>query len=190
MNGNRLLVFALVLLTAASSQAVAGQKMFFNLGFGGGDASYNDQLDAMLEALEDLPGVDHVAISLDLTLYFRVNETTMLGASLSGIGDRYEAGSVHMQLNQYLYAVSCRFYPQGSLGKGFFLRGDAGLAKMVLDDDGDLTSSEAGFGALAGLGYGFQIGGGTWLSINADYSVKNIEDDTITGVAAGVAILF
>lgn len=179
------LCFALTTVAVAETQ-----KVYFNIGLAGASASYPDAIQGPLDLLEDMPGIDHVQVGIDLGLYFAVNPGSIFGFSLNGIGDRYDDGSDHLQLNQYLYAASYRYYPGKRTGRGLFLRGDVGIARLVLDVSGfGSEASDSGFGFLLGGGYSFAIGGGTWMSINADYTSKSIEDETVSGYTIGLALL-
>lgn len=182
---------AMLVLALAGGAAAAEQSVYFNLGLGWASASYPDETEEMLDMLEEMPGVDHLQIGIDLGLYFRIQPGSVLGVAVSGIGDRYDDGSDHLQLNQYLYAASFRHYPSGETGHGLFVRGDVGMSKLVLDVSGlGSESSDSGFGFLVGGGYSFPIGSGTWFSINADYTSKSIEDETVGGYTIGGAFLF
>ncbi len=167
------------------------QSVYFNVGLGWADATYEDELENLLDQVADLPGVSHTAVSVDLTLYFPVGFSGMLGPSLTGIGDRYEEGGDHFQINNYLFGASYRTYPGGERGRGLFLRADVGFAKVGISASGaDDFTSDAGFGVLFGGGYSWQIGGGTWFSLNADYAMKSVEDEKVGGLSIGAAFLF
>ena len=190
-------LFTLLMCIALTGVAVASdgeyqqQGVYFNLGLGWADASYFDEMEEVIELLEDLPGVDRMQVGIDLGLYFALQPGMGLGPALTGIGDRLEDDSDHMQFNQYLFGASYRFYPSKMFGKGFFLRADAGMARMVLDmSDQDAQTSDWGFGILLGGGYSWQIGGSTYFSLNADFTSKSIEDENIGGVTIGGAFMF
>lgn len=185
----------LTLCFALVGNALAGehkkQGVYFNLGLAAAKTSYENEVQDLLDLVEDLPGVNRTQVGIDLGLYFPMQTSSLLGFAITGIGDRLDDGSDHMQLNQYLYALSYRYYPSKMVGKGFFVRGDVGLAKIVLDVSGSGSeSSDSGMGMLLGVGYSFQIGGGTWFSINVDYTSKSIEDETVGGTTIGAAFLF
>lgn len=171
--------------------AVAEQNIFFNLGFAGASATYPDLMQKTFDDAEDIPGVSRIQIGIDLGLYFRMNRGSVFGISLNGIADRLEQDSDHVQVNQYLYAASYRYYLSRQIGRGFFLRGDVGLARMVADISGlGTATSDMGSGFLFGGGYSWQISGGTWFSVNADLTAKTIEDENYGGVTVGAAFLF
>lgn len=174
----------------AGGAAANEQSLYFNLGLGGASASYPDEIQNLLDILDDAPGVSHVQVGVDLGLYFPLNPGTILGFAITGIGDRYEVNSENLQINQYLYAASFRMYPSKITGKGFFVRGDFGIAKMAVVNSLGSTTSDSGFGFLVGGGYSFQIGGSTWFSLNADYTSKSIEDETVGAVTVGGAFMF
>jgi len=185
------IVTALACLAGFGTALAVDQNTYFNIGLAWADASYPDELQDAMDILEDLPGIDHMQIGIDLGLYFATGKSGMFGPALTGIGDRFEDSNDHMQLNQYLVGGSFRHYLSGERGKGFFLRGDAGMARMVVDASGaDAVTSDWGFGFLVGGGVGFQIGGSTWFSINADYTSKTIEEETVGGLTVGGAFMF
>ncbi len=185
------LLVMLLCLVLAGSACADQQKVYFNLGLAWAEASYPTEIQNVLDNLADQPNVDHVQVGIDLTLYFALRPGSVLGVSMNGIGDRFEADSDHMQINQYLFAASFRHYPSRSVGRGLFVRGDVGIARMVVDVSGaDDATSDTGMGFLVGGGYSWKIGGGTWFSINADYTTKTIEDETVGGVTVGGAFLF
>ena len=189
--GLLVLVLCVSLTGSALGNEHKEQSLYFNLGIGGASASYQDELQDMVDILEDLPGISHLQVGFDLGLYFPLRPGSLLGFAITGIGDRFEEGSDHLQLNQYLYAASYRYYPSKMTGKGFFVRGDVGLAKVVMDISGlGSESSDSGTGVLFGGGYSWQIGGSTWFSLNADYTTKSIEDETVGGVTVSGAFLF
>ncbi len=185
------IVAALVCLACVGTAWAGDQHTYFNLGLAWADPDYGDEVNTLFDAIADQPQVDHITVGVDLGLYFAMGQSAMFGPALTGIGDRYELNGDAMQVNQYLIGGSYRYYMSGERGKGVFLRGDAGGARMVLDIDGlDTVTSDWGFGFLVGGGISFQIGGGTWFSINADYTQKTIEDETVGGVTVGGAFLF
>jgi outer membrane protein with beta-barrel domain len=191
-------LLALVLCVALVGNAVAKeQSLYFNLGFAGASASYeDDEMEAALELLDEVDGMSHMQVGIDLGLYFPLSPGSLLGPAITGIGDRFEMDGDHMQLNQYLYAASYRYYTSKTIGKGLFLRGDFGISKLAIDVSGLGTeTSDTAFGFLVGGGYSWQISGGTWFSINADFTSKTIkfedgEDETVGGVTVGGAFLF
>jgi len=71
------------------------------------------------------------------------------------------------------------------VGKGFFVRADAGPARFVLDIDGagpfsGQTASDWGFGGLVGAGFGLPVGQGTRILLNGNGVVQSTETE-ITG---------
>jgi hypothetical protein len=69
-------------------------------GLGYANAQYPDEVEDALNMLEDLPGVSHISISLDiLGFYFTLsNKQTIVGGILNGAGDRYSKDDNYMQL--------------------------------------------------------------------------------------------
>lgn len=184
----------LTVLFCLAFVAVAGageQGMYFNLGVSLANPSYPDEFEELMDAFEELPDVDRYKVGFDLGLYFPIGRSGMLGPALTGIGDRLDDGDDHFQLSQVLAGGSYRHYLSGERGKGLFLRGDLGMARMGLDASGmDTLTSDWGTGFLVGGGFSFQIGGSTWLSVSAEYTTKSVEDETFGGTTIGAAFLF
>jgi len=182
----------LTAITLAADPLLAGeQSLYFNIGLGWADPAYEDEMEAILSELEDLPDMDHMSIAVDLALYFPMGSSGMLGPALTGIGDRFEQNGVEMQINNYLFGISFRQYVSGERGKGLYIRGDAGLARVVTQaTDQDDFVSDVGTGVLLGGGYSFEIADGRWCTVNADYAYKKVEGDKVGGLSIGGALMF
>ncbi|MCF7797411.1 MAG: hypothetical protein K9N11_04655 [Lentisphaeria bacterium] len=158
---------------------------------GSADITYPGDLNTIMNYLEDQDGVTRTKIAMDLLGFYKhLSPQTIGGVVINGAADRMEVDDSWMQLNQYLYGISMITYPGKRFGSGLFLRADAGLAKMVMQDsDGDTDSSENGFGILGGAGYSFDLGG-TRLLINVNYALRRIEDEDATTMGITVSGLF
>ncbi|MCF7800871.1 MAG: hypothetical protein K9N34_02510 [Candidatus Marinimicrobia bacterium] len=158
---------------------------------GSADITYPSDFNTMMNYLEDQEGVTRTKIAMDfLGFYKHLTPQTIGGFVINAAADRMEDSDSWMQFNHYIYGLSMITYPGDRFGSGLFLRADAGLAKMVLQDsDGDSESSENGYGLLGGAGYSFDLGG-TRLLINVNYALRRIEDEDTTVMGISLSGLF
>jgi hypothetical protein len=97
----------------------------------------------------------------------------LLGFDVSAVRSQLDEGGITTALQITNYDAMLTWFPQG---EGFFLRGGAGITKMIFEADvGGLSGSTdwSGFNALGGVGYAFWFGQAANLTINADYSVQS-----------------
>ncbi len=169
---------------------VEEQNVYIDLGLAIAGTNYERETEILFDTLASAPGVDRMEIGVNIALYLRTSRTGgVTGFSINGIGDRLDDGVDHIQLNQYLYSISQRFYIGGVVGQGLFFRGDIGLAKMALDTSFGDATSDMGWGLLVGGGYSFTISRGSWMSFSLEYTSKFIEEENVGGVTVGVALL-
>ena len=77
------------------------------------------------------------------------------------------------------------------IGQGFFIRTDAGAARLGVDVSGiGDSSSKWGYGGLLGIGYGFPITAGTRILLNANYSHRQVEGESYGSVQISIGGLF
>ena len=76
---------------------------------------------------------------------------------------------VHLQINNYLAALT--WFP---VERGFFLRGGAGLANIMID-----TGTSRGFGFLVGAGFAVPVAGRHNVTFTVDYSRQSYSGSSI-----------
>ncbi len=170
-----------------------GWYTYWGLGYAA--TQYPGDLQSALDALDNVPGASRVRLSLDMFgFYWPVNNHhTAVGVVINGAADRFIYQAVlfqveWFQINQYTLAASTMHYFNNTIGKGFFVRGDVGIAKLaVSDSDGNNDSSNNGIGFLVGGGYGFNLSPGTRLLINVNYGYRKVEGDAtgVIGISVG-----
>lgn len=191
-----MLCFIVLLLAvnySAFSQDNENEKWYTYWALGYAKPHYTAGLEDLMNEIEDYPGVSRMAIDLDiLGFYWPVNNhKTAVGFVINGAGDRVSKDDVWVQINQYLYAFSAMHFINGNIGKGFFLRGDAGFAKFLAQySEGDSQGSDWGFGFNLGAGYGFPVSPGTRILLNANYGYKKVEGDSFGKFNISVGGLF
>ena len=150
---------------------------------GPADHNYGGDLDTVMSAAESVPGIDRTETGLDMFgFYWPYDNNTMMGFVISGSYDRLEDNfGDYMQLNQYLYGFSTMHFFGSEIGDGFYVRGDIGIAKMVLDSSfGATIDSDTGTGYLLGVGYAWPVSEQSRIMLGLGLSNKNIEGDTVS----------
>ena len=198
------IVYLLVILSLLFSNALAQledqswkeeesntESWYTYWGLGIANVSYPSDLQTVIDYLKKQDGVDNMSLSLDLLgFYWHVAPQTIAGVIINSAGDRYTYNSESFQINQYIYGASIIHYPGAQFGSGFFLRADAGLAKIVVQDsDCNSTGSNSGFGFLAGGGWSVDFGG-TRMLLNVNYAIRNVESEKYGVLAFSIGGLF
>jgi hypothetical protein len=187
--------WVLLLMSLASSPAMAEVESWYTYwGIGLANHKHPDDLDQAFDQAAAQPGVTRLQISLELLGFYwpLANQRTLLGGIVTGSADNLSDDYGNsIQLNQYLYAFSAMHFFGNEPGQGFFLRGDVGLARAVLEDSGGYgATSDTGQGLLVGGGYGFAISEQSRLILNATYSSKQIEGETYGATTFNIAGLW
>ncbi|NOR45825.1 MAG: hypothetical protein GQ534_09595, partial [Candidatus Delongbacteria bacterium] len=95
--------------------------------------SYPSELQKIIDLLGTIDEVSNTSLNMDMFgFYWHIEPKTIAGFVVNGSGDRYMLGEEYVQIDQYIYGLSVIRYLSDSFGKGFFLRGDAGIAVLSL----------------------------------------------------------
>jgi len=185
----------LLAVLAVSPKAYSQNKLeswYTYWGLGYADIKYPGELDATLDQLSNLNGVDHVSVSVDLLgFYLPYGERHINGFIINSFGDRYAANGTDLQISGYTLSFSSIRFLTGTIGKGLFIRGDIGGSRIGVDaDELGTETSKWGFGFLLGGGLGFNISSGTRILLNANYAVRRIEGEEYKTVGLSVGGLF
>jgi hypothetical protein len=153
---------------------------------------YPGSLDAVLNTLESTPGVNRTQLALDmLGFYWPVNNQTILGFVISGSADRFEDSyGDYLQLNHYLYGLSSMHFFGKTIGDGFYVRGDVGIAKINMDSNFGSATSDNGNGFLLGIGYGWPISNESRILVGLTTSSYSVESETYTTTSLTVGGLW
>ena len=195
-------IFLLIILSFLFSNALAQlaneegfddptESWYTYWGLGYASVSYPSELQSAIDYLKKQDGVDNMSLSLDLLgFYWHVAPSTIAGVIINTAGDRFTYQSESFQINQYIYGASVIHYLGERFGSGFFVRADAGLAKIIVQDsNGDSTSSDSGFGFLAGGGWSIDFGG-TRMLLNVNYALRNVESEKYSILGFSIGGLF
>lgn len=183
---SKIIAIAMVTVVAWVSPVMAEVESWYSYwGVGVSDNSYGDELDDALDNAESQSGVDRTQVAVDmLGFYFPMsNEKTVVGAVINATGDRVDVGNENLQLTRTMYSLSAMHFFGKEPGDGFYLRGDAGIAKMsVTTSDGEISSSESGTGLLIGAGFGLPLSAESRLLLGVNFSSANIEEETVSAM--------
>jgi hypothetical protein len=170
----------LLALCVSSSLAYADEEdwyTYWSIGMASHD--YPGDLDALLDSVDSLPGVDRTEIGIDmLGFYWPQSGNRLLGFVISGSADSFDSPFVDMQVNQYLYGVSGMKFFGREIGDGFFIRGDVGIATISVQDSFSTTTSDPGFGYLLGAGFAIPVSNESRVMLGVNFSNKQVESDS------------
>ena len=188
-------VIALSHPSAARDNDLESWYTYWGLGY-----ANNTYPDDAFDELNDLPGVDHIALALDMFgFYWPRGDRTLVGGIVNSSADVYEITedlvTVEMDIYNYLYAISTMHFLTHEIGRGPFVRADVGLARLSAEVDLEAIeiideTSDWGAGFLLGGGYGIPVTSGTRLLVNANFSLRRIAGEQTKSVGITLNGLF
>ncbi len=176
-------LFATVGLALMAPSAHAElEDWYFNWNIGMARNHYASPLEETMNAIADLPGVERTQLAMDMFgFYIPVDDQSIIGFVINSSGDQLADSVYSMQLNTYIYGASYMNFFQAEIGEGVFVRADAGMARgVIIDSENNSSTSDWGFGVLGGVGYGIPISSETRILLGMDYALKKIEGDNYT----------
>ncbi len=138
---------------------------YIGFGLGWGDGSVRDATGTFTFG-EILRGYAPTNLSLNFKIGLTLNPRMLLGFDLTTVRSFGSYGGFDAAIQVTNYDVMFTFFPTG---EGFFLRGGAGLADLLVDTSLG-SSTYGGVGVLGGLGYAFWLGRSFNLTLNVDVS--------------------
>ncbi|VAX03538.1 hypothetical protein MNBD_GAMMA19-2160 [hydrothermal vent metagenome] len=165
-----------LLLCISSSVAYADEEDWYTYwAIGAVNHDYPGGLNSMPGSMETAPGVDRTEMAFDMFgFYWPQSENSLLGFVISGSVDRFESRSSELQITQNLLGISSMRFFGSEIGDGFFVRVDAGLAQVTLEDNFLTVTSERGFGYLLGVGYAFPVSNESRILVGVSFSDKQV----------------
>lgn len=112
---------------------------------------------------------------------------TIVGVVSNGAFDGEEMSKASFDLTEFTTSGSVMHFVTDTVGMGFMLRGDIGLAgRRATTADGDQVRTDLGLGMTLGMGYGFRAGGGN-IIVGANVAVRRVGSQNYNsyGVTAG-----
>lgn len=139
-----------------------------------------------------------VQLSIDmLGFYWPINDHhTMHGIIVAGQSDNYRHILTNniFSINSYLYAYSIQHFYGTNIGDGWFLRGEIGLAKMIITSSNNGTTysgiTDSGTGIDLGGGYAWPTSKETRFLLTGYYAYKSINSGKQNSVALSAGLLF
>lgn len=177
------LLFCLLLPMPASAEV---EDWYTYWAIGLANHNYPGEFDAVMDSLDALPGVERTELGLDMFgFYWPYTNNTMLGFVISGSSDHLEDGfGDYIQFNQYLYGLSAMHFFGKEIGDGFYLRGDAGIARASIDSNfAGGVSSDNGTGFLFGFGHAWPLSARSRILVGVNVSGKTIEGDSYSSTS-------
>ncbi len=165
-----------LLLCISSSVVYADEEDWYTYwAIGVADFDYPGSLGSDLDSIEALSSVDRSKTGFDvLGFYWPQADNRLLGFIVSGSTDFFEAGDQELKISQNLFGLSgMKFFGQ-EIGDGLFIRGDVGLAEIVVKDNFSTIASDSGFGYLLGAGYAFPVSSESRILVSMNFSDKQI----------------
>ncbi|MEQ1665883.1 MAG: hypothetical protein ABL927_10960 [Bdellovibrionales bacterium] len=179
-----------------SSGVTADEDWYTLWGLGISGISYSDKsLQAAVDIMDRTPGIDHSASNFDLFGFYwpMADRKSMQGFIINVLSDSFTAGNESLTIDQNLYAYSYHKFYGANIGDGWFLRGDIGLVKDIVEVKGTLaftSTSKTGFGVLAGGGYGWGIGTDTRMLLGLYVSSRKASNIASSASNIGFSFLF
>ena len=164
---------------------------FFKFGVGPVAISYPGEIQTAVDILESSSSIERTSLAIDMGFYGTVNKNYMVGFNINGHSDNFKNTNTNaeMSINVYNYALS-NIYFFDKVEDGFFVRGDIGIAKAVVDSTfTSAVSSDAGLGLAIGAGYCFNL---NVVSLQTELLFTNysIEGETVNSSQLLFSLLF
>ena len=160
-------------------------------GLGYASINYPDEMQEFVDNLKNQEGVTNLSLSLDIFgFYWHLGPKTIGGVIVNVAGERFTASGSSIDINQYTYSASAMHYLGQNFGRGLFIRGDLGIAKLVMSaGNTSISIGDTGLGILAGGGWSFDFGG-TRLLLNVNYAYRGVEGEAYNTMGFTVGGLF
>ena len=122
----------------------------------------------------------------------------LLGVIFDSASDSWTNSPNFVTVTQLMFGAEATYFFCGEAGKGFYGRGDLGLATFNSavgynsgrTTQGTTTSSPMGFGVRAGTGYAFKVGDRTSILASLDFGFRKAGASTAMPLTLSVGVLF
>lgn len=210
---SKLLTECMLMVISVSAQAaVEPWYTFWSLGVS--DHTNEAALEDFIDDARNVTGsFTHAELASDaFGFYWPMHANTLAGFVLSGTSEilskldtdepdnfaefftgfpYIDGASEYLIVRQTLYAASAMRFYGDEPGDGFFLRGDAGLAKLKIETElRSPIKDDTGFGLLVGAGYGIPVSDESRLLISITYSYNEIGGHSYKAAALRISGLW
>ncbi|HUP58567.1 MAG TPA: outer membrane beta-barrel protein [Bdellovibrionota bacterium] len=165
-------IAALVFLLASPAWA-RSESWYWGFGLGVGTPTYPAAVQTEVDSVRAAGG-GSTRGAVDLGFHWPVGQTTTLGISGNGGTDSYDLPQDVSVTQSGLFATLIHSFGSEPM-KGFFLRGDVGLANLRVKTASVSLTSETGFGLIGGAGIAFAVSDETKLVLQANYAHRRVE---------------
>ncbi|MBI3558189.1 MAG: hypothetical protein HY074_18135 [Deltaproteobacteria bacterium] len=122
----------------------------------------------------------------------------LLGMLVESSSDSWSNSPNFASITQMMIAFESTYFFCGEAGRGFYGRGDAGMATFSntvgvntgRTTQSTSTSSPVGFGVRAGTGYAFKVGERTSILASLDFGFRKAGASTAAPLTLSVGVLF
>lgn len=141
---------------------------YIGFGIGGGDGRVANEIETT--NFEQLHQGGRTNVFMNFKAGATLTPKLLLGGDMSMLVSGAEAAGISTSLGILNMDAVLTFFPTG---RGFFVRGGAGLSSISYTRDtpfGDQEGSASGLNVMGGVGYAFWLGGQFNLTANLDFS--------------------
>lgn len=166
-------------------------------GFGLSSVDYEKEVQLSVNTIKSASGVSRTTVNVDLFGFYWPDSSfkTMYGVILNANNDAFENKDFQLSIMQYTLAFSVYHFFGANIGDGWFMRGDIGPSRFVVEahsrTDGTITGrSDYGLGLMLGGGYSFVIGKETRMPLGLYLAYRSAEGETMTTANINLGFLF
>ena len=157
--------------------------------------SFGQEVDEDLSIVKNVPGVGYIPLGFDLLGVYLVSPDGryLRGIIVNGFIDDYSLDkSLWFRVTAYTFGASVIKFLNPQIGRGPFIRIDAGPARLTVDASFFSTPvrSDWGAGGLIGAGYALPIGSKISVLVSANYAYRWIEEDAVENWTFSLGTLF
>jgi hypothetical protein len=164
------------------------QRDSWYIGFGLGGGSGSVKIAGESLDFDDMVYSDPTTLSFNIRAGATVSPKLLVGFDGGFVAASAEEQGYSSSIQLNYYDLGMMYFPAG---RGFYLRGAAGLSSIVWDAEPYVDASARGFNVLGGVGYAFWLGRAFNLTLNVDAARHFFsEDDLEGGTAVGVWVGF
>ncbi len=181
-----------ILLASTSLFGQTGRSLYYYWGAGVSRESFSSEVRADGEGnvvMEQRFG-SNVSAEV-LGFYWPLdNHHTIVGIVSNGAFDGDEVAKASFDLTTFTTSGSVMHFVTDTVGVGFMLRGDVGLAgHRVTGSNGEETKTDVGLGMVLGVGYGFRADVGN-VVVGANVTLRRIGSQNFNGYGLSVGLLW
>jgi hypothetical protein len=172
-------------VAAPANERNHDESWYWGFNLGAGKISYQDPVQAGVDATNAVPGTDHATVYFDFYFVGPLEDRkTAMGVSFGGIVDAFsnDARNTKRSMATSIVAFSTHHYFNSNIGDGLFGRADIGLASATdqIESAGVevKTDPARGLGVRLGIGYSILLSNETRLPLLMQWQHASIENSS------------